>query len=241
MEPMNMVEPIRRQHVLLVEDDVRLSALIQTFLRSEGLLVSHCDRGDEVLARIAASPPDLIILDLMLPGLDGIEVCQKIRPGYRGPILMVTAQDDDLTEASALNLGIDDFMTKPLRPHVLMARINALWRRTGTPSSAFDVASQRLCVQDIQLDRVNRQVTRNLRPVDFTDAEFDLLEVLMRNSSQTLSREYLFQAVRGIDYDGLDRSLDQRISTLRKKLGDSLPPHRYIKSVRGKGYLFLAG
>jgi DNA-binding response OmpR family regulator len=230
-------DPVLQKNILLVEDDSRLSTLIQTFLRSEGFAVSHCDRGDEVQARVMAAPPDLIILDLMLPGMDGIAVCQQLRPCYSGPVLMITAQDDDLTEASALNLGIDDFMTKPLRPHVLLARINALWRRRAAP--VVESGDQRLCVQDVQLDGVNRQVYQQQQLLEFTDAEFDLLQVLMQHAGQILSRERLFQAVRGIEYDGLDRSLDQRILTLRKKLNDTLPPHRYIKSVRSKGYLFL--
>ncbi|SED32895.1 two-component system, OmpR family, response regulator RstA [Pseudomonas anguilliseptica] len=233
-------DPLLQKNILLVEDDPRLSSLIQTFLRSEGFAVSHCDRGNEVQALVLATLPDLIILDLMLPGLDGIAVCQQLRPSYTGPILMITAQDDDLTEASALNLGIDDFMTKPLRPHVLLARINALWRRSSAPVVETASPLQRLAVQDIQLDGVNRQVYQQQQLLEFTDAEFDLLQVLMQHAGQILSRERLFQAVRGIEYDGLDRSLDQRISTLRKKLDDSLPPHRYIKSVRSKGYLFLA-
>lgn len=233
-------DPLLKKNILLVEDDPRLSSLIKTFLRSEGFAVSHCARGDEVQVCVMTDPPDLIILDLMLPGLDGIAVCQQIRPHYAGPILMITAQDDDLTEVSALNLGIDDFMTKPLRPHVLLARINALWRRSAASVANTSDIPQRLGVQDIQLDGVNRQVYQQQQLLEFTDAEFDLLQVLMQHAGQVLSRERLFQAVRGIEYDGLDRSLDQRISTLRKKLNDSLPPHRYIKSVRSKGYLFLA-
>ncbi len=230
------------KQILLVEDDARLSALIQTFLRSEGFAVSHCDRGDRVLAAVRAATPDLIVLDLMLPGLDGIAVCQQLRPHYSGPILMITAQDDDLTEAAALNLGIDDFMAKPVRPHILLARMNALWRRSAPPARvSAGEAAPRWCVQDLVLDGLNRQVYQDDRLLEFTDAEFDLLQMLMQHPGQILSRERLFQAVRGIEYDGLDRSLDQRISTLRKKLNDSLPPHRYIKAVRGKGYLFLGG
>jgi two-component system response regulator RstA len=235
-----MNESLLCKHILLVEDDTRLAALMQHFLRSEGFAVSHLARGDEVHSWVTAAAPDLIILDLMLPGLDGIAVCQQLRPDYAGPILMITAQDDEMTEACALNLGIDDFMSKPLRSHVLLARINALWRRSAAVSSEPEPGSPRLCVQDIQLDSVNRQVYQHQRLLEFTDAEFDLLQVLLQHAGQILSREHLFQTVRGIEYDGLDRSLDQRISTLRKKLDDSLPPHRYIKSVRSKGYLFLA-
>lgn len=227
------------RHILLVEDDERLSTLIQAFLRSEGFEVSHCDRGDTVLAHIQQQPSDLIILDFMLPGMDGITLCQQLRSHYNGPILMITARDDDLTEATALNLGIDDFMTKPVRPHILLARMNALWRRSNPPPNTRVPPSQRLCVQDIELDYMNRQVRQQQQILEFTDAEFDLLYALMQNAGRILSRETLFQTLRGIEYDGLDRSLDQRIYSLRKKINDSLPPHRYIKSVRGKGYLFL--
>lgn len=223
--------------ILLVEDDPRLSNLISTFLSSEGFKVSSLDRGDTAVDRIIRTQPDLIILDMMLPGLDGLQVCRQVRPQFKKPIIMITANDDELTEISALNFGIDDFVPKPLRPHVLLARINALLRRSIKQTDDF---KSKLHVQDIEMDIGNRLALCNHQALDLSDAEFDLLKVLLENAGQLISREHLFKAVRGLEYDGLDRSIDMRISTLRKKLDDTRPPHRYIKSVRGKGYLFMS-
>ncbi|MCW9018462.1 MAG: response regulator transcription factor [Kangiellaceae bacterium] len=223
--------------ILLVEDDPRLSQLITTFLSSEGFQIKSVDRGDLALIAVEQDPPELIILDMMLPGMDGLEVCQRIRPQYDKPIIMITANDDELTEISALNFGVDDFVAKPLRPHVLLARINALLRRTGKNTDSSENIIQ---VQDIVLDKGNRLVTWAQQPLDLSDAESDVLNVLISIAGQLISREFLFKTVRGFEYDGSDRSIDMRISTLRKKLDDTRPPHRYIKSVRGKGYLFLS-
>ncbi|WP_281556376.1 response regulator transcription factor [Thalassomonas sp. RHCl1] len=224
-------------NIILVEDDLRLANLICTFLTSEGFAVSHEVRGDNAVALITDSKPDLVILDMNLPGLNGLEVCKEIRRSYRGAVIMVTANDDELTEVSALNFGVDDFIAKPIRPHVLLARINALFRRSQQNITAEP--EHQLKVQDIMLDKQNRQVMQGQQAVTLSDAEFDVLAVLMENAGQILSRSQLFYAVRGIEYDGLDRSLDMRISSLRKQLNDLKAPHKYIKSVRGKGYLFI--
>lgn len=223
--------------LILVEDDPRLSKLISTFLSSEGFLVELIERGDTAIERIIVSQPDLVVLDMMLPGVDGLEVCQQVRCQYNKPIIMITANDDELTEISALNFGVDDFIAKPLRPHVLLARINANLRRVSAPVS--ESVSDNMCVQDIEMDIGNRTVVCQNQMVELSDAEFDLLKALLENAGQLISRDSLFQSVRGVDYDGADRSIDMRISTLRKKLNDTRPPHRYIKSVRGKGYLFM--
>ncbi|WDE04150.1 response regulator transcription factor [Thalassomonas viridans] len=224
-------------HIILVEDDLRLASLISSFLTSEGFSVTHEARGDNAVELILDAKPELVILDMNLPGLNGLEVCKKIRCGYQGAVIMVTANDDELTEVSALNFGVDDFIAKPIRPHVLLARINALFRRSQqslTPDNGH-----LLKVQDIVLDQQNRQVTQGQEMLELSDAEFDVLKVLMENAGQILSRSQLFYAVRGIEYDGQDRSLDMRVSSLRKQLKDLEVPHRYIKSVRGKGYLFI--
>lgn len=224
-------------NIILVEDDLRLASLISSFLTSEGFSVSHEARGDNAVGLIVGSNPDLVILDMNLPGLNGLEVCKEIRQSYRGAVIMVTANDDELTEVSALNFGVDDFIAKPIRPHVLLARINALFRRSQQNNTAE--SEHQLKVQDIMLDKQNRQVMQGQQNIPLSDAEFDVLAVLMENAGQILSRSQLFYAVRGIEYDGLDRSLDMRVSSLRKQLNDLEAPHKYIKSVRGKGYLFI--
>lgn len=225
--------------LILVEDDPRLSKLISTFLRSEGFLVELIERGDVAIKHIVAEQPDLVILDMMLPGVDGLEVCQQVRPNYANPIIMITANDDELTEISALNFGVDDFIAKPLRPHVLLARIHANLRRANASISVTEISSDIVNVQDVVMDIGNRIVTCQNLTIELSDAEFDLLKALLENAGQLISRDSLFKSVRGVDYDGADRSIDMRISTLRKKLNDTRPPHRYIKAVRGKGYLFM--
>ncbi|WDE13068.1 response regulator transcription factor [Thalassomonas haliotis] len=224
--------------IILVEDDLRLASLISSFLSSEGFSVCHEARGDNAVKLIVDAKPDLVILDMNLPGLNGLEVCKEIRQSYRGAVIMVTANDDELTEVSALNFGVDDFIAKPIRPHVLLARINALFRRSQQHITADN--EHQLKIQDIILDKQNRQVMQGQQSVTLSDAEFDVLAVLMENAGQILSRSQLFYAVRGIEYDGLDRSLDMRVSSLRKQLNDLEAPHKYIKSVRGKGYLFIS-
>ncbi len=227
-----------RGKIVLVEDDQRLADLIATYLQSEYFEVSCVSRGDLALDTILAAQPDLVILDLMLPGKDGLEICQSLRPGFTRPIIMITAKNDDITEVSALNLGIDDFIAKPLRPHVLLARINALLRRRVFISE--DGAAEELIrVRDLELNIPNRVALKNQSALELTDAEFDLLLIFLRNAGKVLNRDELFTSLRGIEYDGIDRSLDQRVCTLRKKLDDSEPPYKYIKSVRGQGYLFI--
>lgn len=231
-----------QKHIVLVEDDKRLSALITSYLESLSYEVLPVYRGDEAVSFVIDQQPDLVILDYMLPGKDGFEVCADLRPIYTGPILMLTASDDDLTEVSALNRGIDDFMTKPLRPHVLLARIEALFRRSPSlaktvhkPGSSF---GKHRC-RDIVLNVSTREVLKADVPLELTDAEFDLLAILIEEPGKIVSRDDLFLLLRGIEYDGIDRSIDQRISTLRRKLDDAEPPHHYLKSVRSKGYMLI--
>ncbi|WP_432452098.1 MULTISPECIES: response regulator [unclassified Agarivorans] len=233
-----------RKRIVLIEDDSRQQQLVATFLRSEGFDVISSERGDDAPVLIAKHLPDAVLLDLMLPGMDGIQVCQKVREFYTGPILMVTAQGDEVTEVSALNLGVDDFLKKPLRPHVLLARLRSMLRRSQCLAETdnyteFRPNPNRIVYQELLADKTQRRIWLADQLLDLTDAEFDLLYFLMDNAGHVLPRDLLFKEIRGIDYDGLDRSLDMRISTLRKKINDNAPPYRYIKSVRGRGYLFV--
>ncbi|WP_163132243.1 response regulator transcription factor [Agarivorans sp. Alg241-V36] len=237
-----------QKKIVLIEDDSRQQQLVATFLRSEGFEVISSERGDQAPELIAKHSPDAVLLDLMLPGMDGIQVCQVVRDFYSGPILMVTAQGDDVTEVSALNLGVDDFLSKPLRPHVLLARLRSALRRSERASTidALQMSNSepvrhpnRIICQELTADKTQRRIWLSEQLLELTDAEFDLLYFLMDNAGHVLPRDVLFKEMRGIDYDGLDRSLDMRVSTIRKKLNDNTPPYRYIKSVRGKGYLFV--
>ncbi len=228
-------------HVLLVEDDVRLSSLMQEYLQQQGIVVSVEHRGDLAGRRILDQRPDLVVLDLMLPGKDGFEVCKEVRPEYGGPILMLTAKDEDIDQVVGLEIGADDYVTKPIQPRVLLARIRALLRRLGNNNNVTksNVLTE-LEFGGLRLNEKAREVSLHGEVIDFSSNEFELLWFIARHAGKILSRDTILEELRGIDYDGFDRSVDVRISRLRKKLGDdSARPFR-IKTVRGKGYLFVA-
>lgn len=239
-----------RSRILLVEDDNKLALLVKEFLEINGLEVAIEPRGDHAVSRILDEQPDLIVLDLMLPGLDGLSICKQIRPQYQGPILMLTARGEEVDEVVGLELGADDYVAKPVRPRVLLARINNLLRRSSlaiheaTPTSSPSMngspaLSAPLEIGSLMIDATNRVVRMRGEIVELTTAEFDLLWLLARNAGKILSREYIYTELRGIAYDGLDRSIDLRITRLRRKLGDEGKQPRIIKSIRGEGYLLV--
>ena len=185
------------------------------------------------------SDPDLVILDLMLPGLDGFTVCQQIRPTFAGPILILTAREDDMDQVAGLEMGADDYVKKPIEPRVLLARIRALLRRFPIGQTTVYENSSSRCFGRLSICRQSRNVLLEGIEVELTSNEFDLLWILADAAGTILNREYLFKTLRGIEYDGLDRTIDVNISRLRKKLGDSSSHPFRIKTVWGKGYLFV--
>ncbi len=228
--------------ILLVEDDVRLSTLIQEYLQKQAMEVSIEHRGDVACQRIITETPDLVVLDLMLPGLDGLEVCKAVRPKYHGPILMLTARDEDIDQVVGLEIGADDYVTKPVQPRVLLARIRALLRRF--PRHTHQTDQQRNDTNDIRhgyfrISATAREAWLDDNILDLTTNEFELLWLLASHAGEVLTRETILDQLRGIDYDGLDRSVDIRISRLRKKLADNTSRPFRIKTIRGKGYLFV--
>lgn len=228
-----------KERIVIVEDDAKLAALIGEFLQSQGLEIDLIGHGGDAVESILATPPSLVVLDLMLPGEDGLTICRKLREaGFTRPILMLTARSDDQDHIRGLGLGADDFVNKPVRPQVLLARIRALLRRTETDSSARSLT--RLTFGSLVIDNTRREAWLKGQLIDLTGAEFDLLWLLASNAGRTLSREETFVALRGIEYDGQDRSIDVRISRIRPKIGDDPDMPRLIKTVRSKGYLFVA-
>lgn len=231
--------------VLIVEDDERLAELTREYLESNGLAVSLETNGGLAVERIRSERPDLVVLDLMLPGEDGLSICRRVRPFYSGPILMLTARTDDLDQVLGLEMGADDYMSKPVRPRVLLARIRALLRRVNEhgfapePEPVAEGEPSRLVFNDLVVDRSMREAWLNDASIDLTSAEFDLLWLLASNAGRVLSREEIFTALRGIEYDGQDRSIDVRVSRIRPKIGDDPVHPRRIKTVRSKGYLFV--
>lgn len=223
--------------ILIVEDDERLAMLTQDYLRRNGLDVAIETDGTRAIRRIVSEQPDLVVLDVMLPGSDGLTVCREVRPNYQNPILMLTARTEDMDQVLGLEMGADDYVAKPAQPRVLLARIRALLRRSET--APYVDSPQRLEFGDLVIDNGGRSVTLNDELVDFTSAEYDLLWLLASNSGRILSREDIFERLRGIEYDGQDRSIDVRISRIRPKIGDDPENPKRIKTVRSKGYLFV--
>jgi len=228
--------------ILLVEDDSRLSALIQEYLQKQAMLVSIEHRGDLACERIIAESPDLVILDLMLPGMDGLEVCKAVRPQYAGPIMMLTARDEDIDQVVGLEIGADDYVTKPVQPRVLLARIRALMRRfsnNGLTAQAQQSEKNEYSYGSFTISISAREAWLHDEALDLTTNDFDLLWLLASNPGKIFTRDAILESLRGIDYDGIDRSVDIRISRLRKKLGDDTGHPQRIKTIRGKGYLFV--
>jgi DNA-binding response OmpR family regulator len=227
----------KSHHIILVEDDAELAKMMQSYLISEGYKVSWVDDGLDAVTLILKEKPDLVILDIMLPSIDGIEVCQRIRTDFNQPVLMLTAKDDDFSEVSALNMGADGYLNKPVRPHILLAHIHALLRRNSQITTETD--DTLVQVQDLFINPKAYTLHKNEQEIVLTSGEFQLLTILVESQGVPVNRDNLYQQLRGIAYDGLDRSIDLRVSSLRKKLDDDLPPYRYIKTVRGQGYLLV--
>ena len=232
-----MVPPEEKRRVVLVEDDTRLASLISAYLQQQGLIVEAHFRAGPALESIAASQPDVVILDIVLPDMDGFAACRAIRTHYRGPLLMLTARDEEVDEILGLELGADDYVVKPVSPAVLVSRIRALIRRAPLPAAA--ATSAPLVFGGLSVHRESRRVTLDGKAVGLGTSEFELLVLLAAHAGTIVSRDQILSSLRGIEYDGLDRSIDVGISRLRRRLGDfSTPPER-IKAVRGKGYLFV--
>jgi len=223
--------------ILLVEDDRQLSEMIKDFLESEGLHVIQEYRGDRVIKVVEKHSPDLIILDLMLPGKDGFSICRDLRPNFTNPILMLTAKSTDFDQVLGLEIGADDYVIKPVEPRVLLARINALLRRGKVIKAGQE--NNEISYGDLTINRNSRKVILAGEQVDLTSQEFDLLWLLASRAGEVQNRDYIYKAVVGRDYDGLDRSVDVRISRLRKKMRDSNETPFRIKTIWGQGYLFV--
>lgn len=225
-----------QDHILIIEDDQRLAELTRDYLEANGFQVTLEADGAKGADRILTLQPDLVILDLMLPGEDGLSICRRVRPNFAGPIMMMTARTDDLDQILGLEMGADDYVPKPVQPRVLLARMRALLRRADGPAPNGEM---RLRFDNLEIDNATREAWLASERIDLTSAEFDLLWLLARNAGRVLTREEIFNELRGIKYDGQDRSIDVRVSRIRPKIGDDPnQPHR-IKTVRSKGYLFV--
>jgi two-component system OmpR family response regulator len=219
--------------VLLVEDDPRLAELVMEYLSGYEFSVDLATRGDTALAHFKQSSPDIVVLDLMLPGMDGMVVCRQIRELSDVPILILTAREDSYDEVSGLEQGADDFVNKPVQPRVLLARLRALLRRTQAKAAAD---SRVLEFGGLRIMTDDRSVSWRGQSCVLSNTEYKLLLVLAEAAGRVLSRDELLKKMRGIEFDGLDRSIDNCISKLRRKFDDN--QSEKIKTVWGEGYLF---
>ena len=222
------------KHIIVVEDDQRLNHMMSEMLSSEGYQTTSIFDGLAAIEAIENKQPDIVLLDMMLPGCDGLAVLRGISEEFTGIILMITAKKDDFLEVSALNLGVHDFITKPVRPHILLARIKALSRLNN---NNHITNYEFIKVQNLKIDVNSRMLFLGDDAIDITDAEYEIILYFMSNPGIILNREMIINEIRKIEYDGFDRSIDMRISSLRKKLNDTAPPYKYIKTIRAKGYM----
>lgn len=226
--------------ILLVEDDERLSKLIADYLSKQEMQITVLPDGTDLIDEVSRALPDLIILDIMLPGKDGFKLCQELRNIYDGPVIFLTAKNDDISQVLGLEMGADDYIAKPVEPRVLLARIHALLRRVNPVPTNNAQDLDLIVFGKLQLNRSTRNVSLYGEPINLTSHEFDMLWLLAQNASKVVSRETLYKEIIGREYDGLDRSADVRISRLRKKLNDDAKSPYRIKTIWGKGFFFVA-
>jgi len=222
--------------ILIIDDDVELCELVGEYLTREGFEVEAVHNGDKGLECALSSQPALVVLDIMLPGMTGLEVLRRLRSESMMPVLILTARGDDVDRIVGLEIGADDYLAKPFNPRELVARVRAILRRSkaGPLATAASVT-----VGDVELDPGARTVTRQGELLELTAVEFSLLEALMRSAGQVVTREYLAQTVLGRRFMAYDRSIDMHVSKLRKKLGPQPGGEgERIKTVRGVGYIY---
>lgn len=229
--------------ILFVEDDVELAELIGGFLRSFEFTVEVMREGNGVIEAVKENPPDMILLDIMLPGKDGLTLCRELREFYTAPVILLTSLNSDMNQILGFEIGATDYVVKTTPPSVLLARIRAHLRSGNkaapvSESSGGSNSRSSLNFGKLIIDSKNRTANYHGQPLNLSTGDFDLLWELATNAGEILSRDHLLKKLRGINYDGMDRSVDVAISRLRKKLDDDPDDSRKIKTIRHRGYLF---
>ena len=225
-----------RTQVLVIDDDEKLNALLAEYLARFGFVVTAVTHPEAGLRALRASAPDIVVLDLMLPDMDGFAVCRRIRETSRVPILMLTARGEVTDRIVGLELGADDYLPKPFEPRELVARMQAVLRRLDSHGAADVVRTGPL-----EVNWAARRATLDGCDLQLTTAEFQLLGLLVRHRGRVLTRERILDETRGLDWEAYDRSIDVLVSRLRQKLGDDSRRQTFIKTVRGAGYSFTGG
>ena len=219
------------KRILIVEDECKIAHLLQDYLTEAGYGVSCLERGDRVVSTVKTDPPALILLDIMLPGMDGTEVCREIRKFSTVPIIMLTAKVEEIDRIIGLELGADDYICKPFSPREVVARVKAVLRRSNAQPDVSHLAAG-----PIVLNETTRQVTVEGSILDLTPNEFGLLKALMSHPNRVFSRNELITKVQGYEFEGYDRTIDTHIKNLRKIIARALPGQKVIAKVYGIGY-----
>ncbi|MGB9443335.1 MAG: response regulator [Desulfobacterales bacterium] len=223
------------RHILIVEDEEKIASLLCDYLKEAGFRTSTQNDGDRVIAQIKKDPLDLILLDIMLPGKNGMELCREIRQFSNIPIIMITARVEEIDRLLGLELGADDYICKPFSPREVVARVKAIFRRLQAEPKTHN-----LVVGSISLDDKTHQVMIAKQLLNLTPNEFGLLKIMMSQPNRVFSRSELINRVQGYDFEGYDRTIDSHIKNLRKKIAHKLPGQEIISTVYGIGYKFIA-
>jgi two-component system response regulator BaeR len=224
---------VNAKHILVVEDEEKIANLLGDYLKQAGFGTSTLTDGDRVIPQIKKDPPDLILLDIMLPGKDGMALCREIRQFSSVPIIMVTARVEEIDRLLGLELGADDYICKPFSPREVVARVKAIFRRLRP-----DLPPHHLVIGSISLDDETHQVTIDKKVLNLTPNEFGILKTLMQRPNRVFSRSELINRVQGYAFEGYDRTIDTHIKNLRKKIARQLPGQEIISTVYGIGYRF---
>ena len=222
-----------KKQILVVEDEAKIANVIKDYLENADYGVMLLSRGDAVLPQVRKSMPDLIVLDIMLPGKDGMEICREIRKISDVPIIMLTAKVEEIDRLIGLELGADDYICKPFSPREVVARVKAVLRRTQP-----EPASEQLAAGPIVLNQIKHYAAIKGQELQLTNSEFELLSLFMSNPDRVFSRNDLISMVQGYDFEGYDRTIDSHIKNLRKKIAKQLPGKQVIKTIYGVGYAF---
>ena len=221
------------KHILIVEDEEKIASLLCDYLKEAGFRASTQNNGDRVISQLKKDPPDLILLDIMLPGKDGMEICREVRQFSNVPIIMITARVEEIDRLLGLGLGADDYICKPFSPREVVARVKAVFRRTFAEPRAH-----KLVAGPISLDDKTHQVMIDKQMLNLTPNEFELLRIMMSQPNRVFSRSELINRVQGYDFEGYDRTIDTHVKNLRKKIARQLPGQEIISTVYGIGYKF---
>lgn len=232
---------MRHETILVIEDDEPIVELIDKYLSAEGFVVHSAYDGTTGLKQARAVKPDLIVLDVMLPGMDGFEVCRRIQQESNVYVLMLTARAEEMDKVVGLSVGADDYLTKPFSPRELVARVKAILRRNRRQDERAEPSERQvLSFEEIQINPETREVSRGDKPVDLTQREFELLYSLAEQPGRVFSRDQLLERVWGHDFAGIDRVVDVTIGILRRKLEDDPANPALIQTIRGIGYKLVA-